>query len=43
MVAVLSMTRLSDDGKWDVIRNNRVPSNDGMREWASLLTAFAGE
>jgi CubicO group peptidase (beta-lactamase class C family) len=37
MVAVLSMTRLSDDGKWDVIRNSRAPSNEGPREWASAL------
>jgi CubicO group peptidase (beta-lactamase class C family) len=41
MVAVLSMTRLSDQGKWDVIRNSRVPSNEGMREWTSVLRAFS--
>jgi CubicO group peptidase (beta-lactamase class C family) len=34
IVAVLSMERLSDDGKWDVIRNSRIPSNEGPREWA---------
>jgi hypothetical protein len=33
-VAVLSMERLSDDGKWDVIQNSRVPSNEGPRWWS---------
>lgn len=33
-VAVLSMERISDDGKWDVIQNSRLASNDGPRPWA---------
>ena len=37
LVAVLSMTRLSDEGKWDVIQNSRVPSNEGPRAWAAAL------
>jgi CubicO group peptidase (beta-lactamase class C family) len=36
-VAVLSMERLSDDGKWDVIQNSRAVSNDGMRQWSAEL------
>ncbi len=32
-VAVLSMERQSDDGKWDVILNSRIPRNDGPRLW----------
>jgi CubicO group peptidase (beta-lactamase class C family) len=35
IVAVLSMARISDDGKWDVIKNSRVPDNEGPRLWAS--------
>ncbi|MGH8245685.1 MAG: hypothetical protein ACREUU_04560 [Gammaproteobacteria bacterium] len=34
IVAVLSMERLSDDKKWDVIQNSRAPSNEGMRHWS---------
>jgi CubicO group peptidase (beta-lactamase class C family) len=41
LVAVLGMTRLSDDRKWDVILNSRVPSNDGPRAWASAVAAIA--
>jgi len=33
-VAILSMERLSADGKWDVIKNARLKSNDGPRPWA---------
>ena len=33
-VAVLGMERVSDEGKWDVIQNSRVPANDGPRLWA---------
>jgi CubicO group peptidase (beta-lactamase class C family) len=33
-VAVLSMERLSADGKWDVIQNARAKTNDGPRPWA---------
>jgi hypothetical protein len=40
LVAVLSMTRLSDDGKWDVIQNSRLPSNEGPREFAKALAVF---
>jgi hypothetical protein len=29
------MDRISDDGKWDVIKNSRVPDNEGPRLWAS--------
>lgn len=36
-VAVLSMGRLSDDGKWDVIKNGLVPSNDGPRLFAAQV------
>lgn len=36
-VAVLSMERLSDDKKWDVIRNARSPSNDGPRPWSEQV------
>ena len=39
-VAVLSMKRLSDEKKWDVILNNRVPSNEGPRAWASAVAAL---
>lgn len=35
LVAVLSMERLSDGGKWDVIQNSRSPSNDGPKLWAA--------
>jgi CubicO group peptidase (beta-lactamase class C family) len=42
MVAVLGMTRLSDDGQWDVILNSRVPSNEGPREWSKALAALGG-
>lgn len=34
LVAVLGMDRVSDGGKWDVIRNSRLPANDGPRLWA---------
>jgi CubicO group peptidase (beta-lactamase class C family) len=34
IVAVLGMERVSDEGKWDVIKNSRVPANDGPRLWA---------
>ncbi|MCI0722176.1 MAG: beta-lactamase family protein [Acidobacteria bacterium] len=34
VVAVLSMRRISDEGKWDVIQNSRLPSNEGPRLWA---------
>jgi hypothetical protein len=37
LVAVLGMERLSDDGRWDVIRNSRVPSNDGPREFSAQI------
>jgi hypothetical protein len=33
-VAILSMERLSADGKWDVIKNARLKTNDGPRPWA---------
>lgn len=33
-VAVLSMERISDDGRWDVILNSRSPQNDGPRQWS---------
>ena len=36
-VAVLSMERLSADGKWDVIQNARLKSNDGPRPWAAQV------
>ncbi|MGH9325730.1 MAG: hypothetical protein ACRD2B_03445 [Terriglobia bacterium] len=36
-VAVLSMSRLSDDGKWDVIKNGEGPSNDGPRLFAAQV------
>jgi hypothetical protein len=42
MVAVLSMDRLSDDNRWDVIQNSRAPSNEGMRKWSAEV-AFAGD
>ena len=35
VVAVLSMERLSDDGKWDVIKNARGLTNDGPRPWSA--------
>ncbi|HVU24168.1 MAG TPA: hypothetical protein VHE13_08590 [Opitutus sp.] len=35
VVAVLSMERLSDDGKWDVIKNARGATNDGPRPWSA--------
>ena len=34
IVAVLSMERLSDQKKWDVIQNSRLPGNEGPRLWA---------
>ncbi|MEJ1971810.1 MAG: hypothetical protein WDM96_04750 [Lacunisphaera sp.] len=37
VVAVLSMERLSDDKKWDVIQNARRPTNDGPRPWAEQV------
>jgi hypothetical protein len=37
MVAVLSMERLSDQKKWDVILNSRLPSNEGPRLWAKQV------
>jgi len=42
IVAVLSMVRLSDDGKWDVIKNSRVPDNAGPRLWASEVVKLRG-
>jgi hypothetical protein len=39
-VAVLGMTRLSDDRQWDVILNSRVPSNEGPRQWAAAVAAL---
>lgn len=39
-VAVLSMKRLSDEKKWDVILNSRVPSNEGPRAWATAVAAL---
>ena len=39
-VAVLSMERLSDEGKWDVIQNSRLSSNEGMRPWAKAVAAL---
>ena len=39
-VAVLSMKRLSDEKKWDVILNSRVPSNEGPRAWANAVAAL---
>jgi CubicO group peptidase (beta-lactamase class C family) len=41
-VAVLSMERLSDDGKWDVIQNSRALSNDGMRQWSAQVVRLHG-
>lgn len=35
IVAVLSMERISDDKKWDVIQNSRLPSNDGPKLWGA--------
>jgi hypothetical protein len=37
VVAALSMERLSDDGKWDVIQNSRIPSNEGPRLWSQEI------
>jgi hypothetical protein len=37
LVAVLSMERLSADGKWDVIQNAQRDSNDGPRRWAEQI------
>lgn len=38
------MVHLSDDGKWDVIRNSRVPSNEGPRLFTrALLELLAGD
>lgn len=42
LVAVLSMTRRSDDGHWDVIKNGRVPRNDGPRRWSDQLMKLQG-
>jgi CubicO group peptidase (beta-lactamase class C family) len=35
VVAILSMERLSDDKKWDVIQNARGKTNDGPRPWSA--------
>ena len=40
MVAVLSMERLSDQKKWDVILNSRLPSNEGPRLWAAEIASL---
>lgn len=37
VVAVLSMERLSADGKWDVIKNARAKTNDGPRPWSEAV------
>jgi hypothetical protein len=37
VVAVLSMERLSDEKKWDVIQNARLPTNDGPRPWSAQV------
>lgn len=37
LVAVLSMERLSADGKWDVIQNAQGATNDGPRRWSEQL------
>jgi CubicO group peptidase (beta-lactamase class C family) len=42
-VAVLSMERLSDDGKWDVIKNAQTQTVDGPRAWSSQIVALYGE
>jgi hypothetical protein len=34
MIAVLSMERLSDQKRWDVIQNSRATSNEGPRLWS---------
>jgi CubicO group peptidase (beta-lactamase class C family) len=36
-VAVLSMERLSDEKKWDVIAGSRSPGNEGPRAWAKQV------
>jgi hypothetical protein len=41
-VAVLSMERLSDDKRWDVILNSRVPSNEGPRRWSLEIPKLVG-
>jgi hypothetical protein len=40
MVAVMSMKRLSDTGKWDVIQNSRLPSNEGPRAFSRALSTL---
>jgi CubicO group peptidase (beta-lactamase class C family) len=40
MVAVMSMKRLSDSGKWDVIQNSRLPSNEGPRAFSRAVSAL---
>lgn len=35
IVAVLSMDRVSDDGKWDVIKDSRLPDSVGPRLWSA--------
>lgn len=37
IVAVLSMERVSDEGKWDVIKDSRLPTNDGPRLWSAQV------
>ena len=37
LVAVLSMERISADGKWDVIQNAQSATNDGPRRWSEQL------
>jgi len=41
-VAVLSMERVSDDKKWDVILNSRIPSNEGPRQWSREIPKLLG-
>jgi CubicO group peptidase (beta-lactamase class C family) len=41
MVAVLSMERLSDDGKWDVIKDSRSPSDEGPRLWGAEVAKLS--
>ncbi|HEU5077604.1 MAG TPA: hypothetical protein VFT72_00230 [Opitutaceae bacterium] len=42
VVAILSMERLSDDKKWDVILNARGRANDGPRPWSEqVMRLFA--
>lgn len=41
LVAMLSMERLSDDGKWDVIKDSRSPSDEGPRLWGAEVAKLS--